>query len=354
MSPRSQRPDSRPQGPRAGGRPKLTDVARAAQVSPAIVSRLLRQDASLRVRDETRRRVLAAAESLGYTPDETARALRSSAVGVIGVVVREVSNPVYSEILAGAQEEAGKAGIALLLADAAELSRNEKAFERVVRGNRVDGLLLQRGGGTPDELVGRIRSSGTPLLLVNDRSRGSVGSVALDDEGATRVATSHLVGLGHSKIGHLSLGGPQGRSAARSRGWAEVLRESGIPAPPQVVGGHTIESGLRAFRRLPQGITALVASNVMAAVGLMSAARTAGMDVPGDLAIVAVHDVSFAAHLTPALTVVRMPLHELGRRSVRGMLGQLSGDSARHDVVVRPAPELVVRESCGSKNATVR
>lgn len=337
-----------PAGNARARRAKISDVARAAGVSPAIVSRLLRGDETLRVRTETRERVLAVAAEMHYTPNEVARALRRSEVGIIGMAVHDTSNPVYSEILAGAQAEASESGFALLLADADELARNDRTFEQLVHGNRIDGLLLQRGEGPADAVLARITSTELPLVLINDRASGSTGSVALDDEAATYLATRHLVELGHTAIAHLHLGVPRERSGARTKGWSRALREAGLPRGEQRKGGHTTTEGHRALLQLARGTsTAVVVSNVLAAVGAVSAARELGLRVPEDLSIVAVHDVFFAEHLVPPLTVVRLPLHELGRRSVAALLAQLRGEPARHETVATPPPELVVRASTG-------
>ncbi|WP_170134251.1 LacI family DNA-binding transcriptional regulator [Murinocardiopsis flavida] len=341
------RQPARPSRP-GNGRAKITDVAAAAGVSPAVVSRLLRGDDTLRIRDDTRERVLAVAADLRYTPNEVARALRRSESGILGMAVHDTSNPVYSEILTGAQAEAAASGYALLLADAAELARNDAMFEQVVRGNRIDGLLLQRGSGTADGIIARIASARLPLVLVNDRTRGDIASVALDDEAASHLATRHLIDLGHTAIGHLKLGTPKARSESRVRGWRRALHGAGLPEGPQLRGGHTSDEGAAALPRLldgPAPPTAVVVSNVLSAVGAMTAARESGLRVPGDLSIAAVHDVFFAAHLSPPLTVVRLPLRELGRRSVAAILRLLDGAPVRHERIDDPPPELLVRGS---------
>ncbi|MEV6231463.1 LacI family DNA-binding transcriptional regulator [Saccharopolyspora shandongensis] len=332
----------------ATGRAKMSDVARIAGVSQAVVSRLLRGDETLRIREETRNRVLEVAAQLRYTPNEVARALRRAESGILGMAVHDTSNPVYSEIMAGAQEEASASGYALLLADADELARSDRTFERIVRGNRIDGLLLQRGSSTADETIAKIAATRLPLLLVNDRTRGEIGSVALDDDDATYLATRHLVELGHTAIAHLKLGNPKARSEARTRGWRRALHEAGLPDGPQLRGGHTPEEGAAALPRLlasGAAPTGIVVSNVLAAVGAMTAAREAGLRIPEDLSIVAMHDVFFARHLSPPLTVVRLPLRELGRRSVAAILRQLEGSPARHEIITELAPELIVRGS---------
>ncbi|MGP4017640.1 LacI family DNA-binding transcriptional regulator [Saccharopolyspora sp. 5N708] len=268
------------------------------------------------------------------------------------MAVHDTSNPVYSDILVGAQQEASASGYALLLADAEELARSDQTFERLVRGKRIDGLLLQRGSSTADATIAKIAATRLPLVLVNDRTRGAVGSVALDDDAATYLATRHLVELGHTAIAHLKLGAPKARSEARVRGWRRALHEAGLADGPQLRGGHTPEEGAAALHRLLAADgppTAIVVSNVLAAVGAMTAAREAGLRIPEDLSIVAVHDVFFATHLSPPLTVVRLPLRELGRRSVAAILRQLEGGPPQHEIIDELAPELVVRGSTAER-----
>jgi DNA-binding LacI/PurR family transcriptional regulator len=326
----------------------ITDVARAAGVTAAVVSRVLNADPTLQVRSETRDRVLDAARRLDYTPSHAARAMRHGRSNSIGLAVHEISNPVYAEIIVGAQKAATDAGYVLLLADIDGLAKGDSAFRRAIYGGAIDGLLLQRAGTPSDRRILREAGSRIPTVLLNDRST-TLASVALDDAAGARVATQHLVDLGHTRIGHLRIGGTA-RSGARVRGWRDVLRKAGLAEHPEwiVDGGHTVESGYKgmtALAALPDRPTGIVAANVLAAIGAMTAAREAGLSVPGDLSVVAIHDVPYAAHLTPSLTTVAMPLRELGAAAVTLMLERLSGSDPRHVVVHDPAPALVLRGS---------
>ncbi|MEV0277844.1 LacI family DNA-binding transcriptional regulator [Streptomyces sp. NPDC050610] len=328
----------------------LADVAKRAGVSVGVVSRLLNGDDTLRARDETKQRVRAAAAELGYTPNYAARALRKSRVGVIGLAVHDASNPVYSEIIAGAQAEARNAGYALMLSDVDALATDDEMFQRFVSGGAIDGLLLQRAGNAADSLVSKIASGEVPTVLLNDHTRGAIGSVAVDDYTAAHLAVSHLVGLGHERIGLLHVDGPRSRAARRRKGWADALTAAGLAAPASLVfrGGHTAEEGYRGMSELlsaPALPTAVFAANVLSAVGALSAAHDMGVRVPDDVSLVGLHDVFVADFLRPRLTVVKLPLFELGARAVTLLLSQMNNEQARHESIATPAPVMVVRES---------
>ncbi|OLF14128.1 hypothetical protein BLA60_02920 [Actinophytocola xinjiangensis] len=329
-------------------RVSITDVARHAGVTPAVVSRVLNGDPKLQVRAETRDRVLAAARDLDYTPSHAARALRHNRAGALGLAVHDVANPLYGEIILGAQRAAAEAGHVLLLADIDGLARGDETFHRAVHGGAIDGLLLQRAGTPSDRKVITTASTRIPTVLLNDRSE-SLASVALDDAGGTRLATQHLVDLGHTRVAHLKVGGTQ-RSGQRVRGWRETLTRAGLSADPGwlVAGGHTVDSGLAGMRELlavRPAPTGVVVGNVLAAIGALTAAREAGLRVPEDLSVIAFHDVTYAGHLVPSLTAVAMPMRELGAAAVALLLERLGGADPRHVVVRDPEPMLVARGS---------
>lgn len=327
-------------------RVSITDVAHRAGVTPAVVSRVLNADPKLQVRAETRDRVLTAARELDYTPSHAARALRHSKAGALGLAVHDMANPLYGEIILGAQRAAAEAGFVLLLADVDGLARG--TFHRAVHGGAIDGLLLQRAGTAHDRTIIETASARIPTVLLNDRST-TLASVALDDVAGTRIATQHLLDLGHTRIAHLKVGGTQ-RSGARIRGWREALRHAGVTPDPAwlVQGGHTVEMGLAGMRALlsvrPRP-TAVVVGNVLAAIGALTAARDTGLTVPDDLSVIAFHDVLYAAHLVPALTSVAMPLRELGAASVALLMERLDGKPPRQVVLRDPPPTLVRRGS---------
>src|SRR4051794_8402220 len=244
------------------------DVARLAGVSAGIVSRVLNEDETLRVRDETRRKVIEAARKLQYTPNHAARALRKSRVGILGLAVHDASNPVYKSIVQGAQDEAMRAGYVLVLADVDALATNEKVFRQVISSGALDGLLLQRAGTVSDVFVARVASERLPMVLMNESSNGEEGSVATDDFAAAHLAGTHLVELGHTRIGLLRLSGDHVRSSVRMAGWSASLRDADISPDLNLVreGGQTIEDGYSGMTELLSNapdVTAVLVSNVV-------------------------------------------------------------------------------------------
>lgn len=329
----------------------IVEVARAAGVTPGVVSRLLNGDPELRVRPETRERVLAAVRDLEYTPNYAARALRRARVGTLGLAVPGISNPVYNAIVEGAQSAVSERGYVLLLADVLELARDNETFARVMRSGAIDGLIMLRAGSSVDQVVAKVAAERVPTVLVNDRSR-TLTSVGVDDRAGARLATEHLIELGHRDIAQLRLDGRFSRARDRIKGWEDALQAAGLEPDPALIvdGGHTSDAGYAGMQRLlaaRRPPTAVFAASVLSAVGAITAAREAGLRVPEDLSVVGYHDVFFAQHLTPALTVVRLALHAMGRTAVQVLLDLLDGRPARHVMVTEPGPELVVRGSSG-------
>lgn len=329
-------------------RVSITDVARAAEVTVGVVSRVLNDDPTLQVRPETRERVLAAARRLDYTASHAARAMRGGRSYAIGLAVHDVSNPVYGRIITGAQKAAAEAGYVLLLADVEALAEGDSTFRRAIHSGAIDGLLLLRAGDSADRRVLREATQRIPTVLVNDRST-THASVALDDIAGARLATQHLIDLGHKQIGHLRIRGTS-RSGARLRGWRDALHRAGLAEDPRwiVDAGHVMDTGYEGMRQLlalDTLPTAVLVANVLAGIGAVTAARDAGLSVPGDLSMIAYHDVPYAAHVVPALTTVQMPLDGLGASGVALLLERLAGADPRHVVVREPAPKLILRGS---------
>ncbi|WP_020576203.1 LacI family DNA-binding transcriptional regulator [Actinopolymorpha alba] len=328
----------------------ITDVAREAGVSASIVSRVLNGDPTLRVRDDTRARVLAAVDALDYAPNHAARALRRSQVGTLGLAVPDMHNPVYAAILAGARPAATQHGYVLMLTDLDDLASDTTTFRRVVRGGAVDGLLLQRDGAAAGRVVERIAPARIPMVFLNERVRPPTSGVAVDDRTAAALATRHLVDLGHTDIGHLRVRGRNSRSRDRQAGWEDALKEAGLPVRHDLLGygGAVPEAGYRGLTELlahPRRPTAVFVGSVLAAVGALAAARDAGLSVPDDLSVIGYHDTWLADHVDPPLSVVRLPLDEMGREAVRILVDLIDGKPAQQALVTTPAPRLVLRAS---------
>jgi len=326
-----------------GRRVTLVDVATAAGVDKAIVSRVVNRDPSLVIRPETRHRVETAVAELGYRPNPSARSLRTSKTGTLGLVIPDFSNPVYAQVIAGAEAAALASGHVLVTGSSSG-AVSPAAYLDLLGNGRVDGLLI--AGGVPSTQEQRILDGlDIPWLLVNRRDRRSRRYIILDDAKSASMAVDHLVSLGHTEIAHIA--GPRTADTAQRRlqGFEAAMAERGLrtPASRVVRGGYTMDDGasaagrLMASRRRP---TAIYVANVVAAVGALHELASAGLSVPDDVSVVATHDTELASHVMPALTTVRMPLRELGARAVRNLL--------------ELAPDAVVEEILGEDFALVQ
>lgn len=337
--------------------PTLKEVARRAGVSPGVASRAINGDRTLRVRDETRRRVLETATELGYTPNSAARALRTSRSGALGIAVHDAGNPIYRDLISGAQAAVSAAGMSLLLVDMASIASDDAAFRRVVQSGAVEGLLFQRAEEPETALLDRLVAHAIPIVLLNDAvAGGRWGSVAVDDMAASRLATEHLLDLGHERIGILQVDGPANRRDRRFLGWSAAMEARALVPDPRLVvtGGHTIEAGavgMAEMLRLNEPPTAVFVANAMAAVGALSEAKRLGVQVPHQLSLIALHDLFFAAALSPPLTVVRLPLSRLGSRAVEVLLDQVDDAGPVHEIVMEPTPALVERGTTAPSRA---
>jgi LacI family transcriptional regulator len=310
------------------------------------VSRVLNGDPNLRIRESTRARVFAAVAELGFRPNAAARSLRTSRAAAIGFVVPDFANPIYATIVRGAEAAAEETGQSLLIGSAPpEGGGGDRSFD-LLRQGRVDGLLIAAELTDADLPADR---DNLPWLLVNRTTPSARRWVLLDEQRAMELAVEHLVGLGHRHIGHL--GGPvQADTAQRRRvGYEAALVRHGLPSGPIVHGEYTIEGGVGAMRELlslAEQPTAIVVATIASAAGALIEARAAGVRVPEELSVIAVHDLALAQCFAPSLTTVRMPLEELGRRAV-----QLVTTAAPGEVVeetVSGTIEVVVRESTGA------
>lgn len=320
-------------------RTTLVEVARLAGVDKAVVSRVASGDPTLKVKDSTRVRVESAIEELGYVPNSAARQMRTARSDTYGMVIPDFSNPVFASIITGAQSEAALRGRLISVVSEDLRIGNEPGFLRLLSQNRVDGLLIA-GGQISDAAYGALLSSEIPWLFLNRHDPGSTRYVVLDDYHGARVAVEHLLELGHRRIAHIA--GPDGVDTAirRRQGYEDALTETPGGGNPRsesgeysAQGGYAATATLLSSSELP---TALFVANIVSAVGSIRAVYDAGLRIPDDISLVALHDHALAAHLVPTLTVVRMPLEELGATAVR-----LLHSSGRDDVITEQVSEPV-------------
>ncbi|WP_245713643.1 LacI family DNA-binding transcriptional regulator [Nocardia vaccinii] len=324
-------------------RPTMQDVAARAGVSRALVSLVMRD--SPKVSEHRRRAVLAAAAELGYRPHTMARSLASRTSNIVGVLVSDLHNAFFADVVEAMDGAAQQAGLELIL----NTGRRSPARERTA----LSSLLAFRPGGiillSPVLAAAAIREASTqcPVVMVS-RSSSVAGVDTVDDDGETgsALAVDHLVTLGHKRIVHFD-GGAAFSATPRRKGYVAAMHRHGLE-PLVVPSEHTDEAGIAAVRKLltvfsPNNFpTALVCGNDFNAVGAMSALEDAGLRVPQDVSIVGYDNSSLAALRHVALTTIDQPRTEIGRLAVEALAQRLHAD--RTDPVRRRIqPALIVR-----------
>ncbi|MFJ9241436.1 LacI family DNA-binding transcriptional regulator [Streptomyces sp. NPDC101776] len=326
--------------------PTIRDVAERAGVSKSLVSLVLR--GSEQVRPEKRQAVLAAVEELGYRPNAAARSLSERRTRSVGVLLNDLRNPWFVELLDGLGSRLHDSGLHMLLADGRLGRRLGEDLTRTFTELRVDGLIAVGTLPATDEL--RAAATHIPTVVAGAREPvlPHVDVVAGDDSHGARLATEHLIDLGHRRIAHIAGQGVVGE--LRRTAFESVMEEHGLTDLTTVEQGDlTEEGGYRAMVRLlaaPRRPTAVFAFNDIACVGALSAAEESGLQVPRDLSLVG-YDNTYLARLRHLwLTTVDNASHDLGRRAAH-LLVERMADPGRAAETVLSVPRLEVRGTTG-------
>jgi LacI family transcriptional regulator len=328
----------------------ISEVARHAGVGVATVSRVL--NGSPAVRDETRQRVLEAITDLGYAPNAAARALSTGRTLSVGVVAPFFTRPSVMERLRGVSHVLTGAGYRLVLFDVERPGQDSDSFRTLPGG--LDGLLSISLCPTDADLD-RFEAAGMPVVLI-DHPHARVAAVYTDDVAGGRLATEHLLGLGHRRIAfvgdfeHNYHGFTS--SAMRRTGYAHALAAAGVELDEELVrraphGREAAAALARELLRSAEPPTAIFAASDTQAVGVLEAADELGVDVPDDLAVVGYDDIEVARYA--GLTTVAQPLEESGARGAELLLAELDGGPVTGQQLT---VELVLRSSTGCKDGT--
>jgi LacI family transcriptional regulator len=332
--------------------PTIKDVARVAGVSITTVSHVLNDTRF--VSDELRVRVLAAMEELDYRPNILARSLRRGETKTIGLVVPDNSNPFFAEMARMVEDLGFAAGYSVILCNSDENLAKEAAYIEVLIAKQVDGVVFIASGSTQEHLF-ELNQQDIPYVVVDREVDGSLADVILvDNELGGYLATRHLIELGHRRIACIAGRSQLTPSADRVGGYRRALREYLIPEEEELIvpGDFRAEGGEMALERMlavNPPPSAAFACNDMMAIGVLRAARNAGLRVPGDLSVVGFDDIPFAAVVSPALTTVAQPVSGLAQHSVRLLLARMQNsreDQPTQRIVLQP--HLVVRDSAGA------
>lgn len=344
------------------GKPRVTSyqVAQRAGVSRTTVSLVLNEVRGVNIREETRRRVLRAAEELGYVPNAAARSLVSGQTRTLGLVISHAEHlqvdAFIPQLLYGFGLVSRQRGYRVLLETVEDVTKPD-AYTELVRGNRIDGLAVLNFRCDDSQLPELIRR-GFPVVLIGFHPwpglEDKIFAVETDGVAAAIRATRHLIALGHRRIAHITFS-PENYYATqdRLRGYRQALQAAGIEWDPAWVryGNFSAASGYQAMRQLLRRKpypTALFAGNDTIALGAMAAIHRKGLRIPEDIAVVGYDDIPTAPYMVPPLTTVRISPLEQGRIAAEMLSGLIEGNPPQHRRICLPAP-LIVRESCGAK-----
>ncbi len=329
----------------------LREIADRAGVSVGTVSNVINGTAV--VSAERRERVLAAIRELDYQPNHVARSLKLKRTRMLGMVISDITNPFFPQLVRGAEEAALKNNYLLITFNTDDNVEREKRVLSVLRQRRVDGILLVVAPNAGDD--GHIRSildSGIPFVCLDRLPAGiEVDSVSVDNVAGARDCVRHLISMGHRRIAILA--GPRAvqTAAERLQGYQEALREAEIPLDPGLVleGDFRSESGHRLGRALLAGSdrpTAVFVCNNMMALGLLRALADLGLNCPRDVAVASFDDFPLAEAFQPRMTAVAQPAYSIGYRGAELLIARIEQRPAEpHPSRIRLATQLVVRES---------
>jgi LacI family transcriptional regulator len=337
----------------------MRDVARAAGVHPGTVSRVLNPVTRGLVNPRTAERVDKAARELGYSLNPIARGLKTRRSFSVGVVIPDLTNPLFPPIIRGMDEVLERAGYTTLVASTDGDRENERRRVQALVARHVDGFAIATCS-RHDPLVAEALAAGMAVVLVNRTIEGGGAfAVVPDDRKGSALAVAHLVAEGHRRIAHL--GGPRDTSTGhlRWRGFLEAMDEHGAEADPALVvtaDAFTEAAGVRAARALLAADpppTAIVAANDLLALGVYTALAEAGLACPADVSVIGFNDMPFADRFSPPLTTIHIPHAQIGARAAELLLELIEDPRATPQTLLFE-PSLRLRGSVAPPRAARR
>ena len=320
-------------------RVSIKDIAKAAGVSHSTVSRAL-SDSPL-IKNETKTRIQHLAQEMGYSPNAVARSLVTRQTYTVGVVVTTIADPFIAEIVQGIEATAHDHGYTVILCNSGAVPEREIAAVEMLRSKRVDGVIVtaSRIGALYLEHLERI---GVPIVLINNHNEQSgryTFTVTVDNRHGGHLATEHLIQLGHRRISYVAYTANYSSDLDRLTGYRQALIEGGIEPDLALVfpGNGRPDGGERALMSmmsLNEPPTAVFCYNDMTAMGLIYAARQAGLSIPQNLAVAGFDDILFASYLYPPLTTIAQPKVEMGQQAMHMMLSLITARDDGHEELV--------------------
>ncbi len=333
---------------------KLSDVAAAAGVHPGTASKALNPETRHLVSERTGRRVLESAQRLGYTANPVARGLRTRKSFIVGVIVPDLTNPLFPPMARGIEEVLAAKGYTALLANTDSDNDRERDIFATMQARQVDGFIFATAH-REQQMLTEASAGGVPLVLINRQvDDPSIPFVRSDDAAGIRTAVRHLAELGHRRIAYLA--GPLDTSTGwiRRQAFEHAIAEFSLTHPPElfrIAASYSVEAGRTSAGELLAAnspFTGLVAGNDLIALGAITALTEAGLRCPADVSIVGYNDLAFMDRINPPLTTISIPKHELGVHAARLLLERLRTPATPLHSIVLPV-KLVVRGSTGPR-----
>jgi DNA-binding LacI/PurR family transcriptional regulator len=328
----------------------MRDIAEATGVSQSTVSRVLSgTPTAVPIAEATRRRVTETADRLGYRPNPLARGLRGAPTMLLGVIVRDITDPFFAVAVEAASLEANRRGYNVVLGHAHQSADEAVALWGILEARHCDAILFLGDLRERPELIEDLQSTRIPVAALWHGARGNgIPSVSVDNEAGIAAVIDHLVGLGHRRI---AFAGPKrlGDITEREAAYMASLRRHGLPERTDYVRdvANDFDGGAAALHELmdlPERPTAIVAPTDVLAIGMLHAAYRRGLRVPDDVSVSGFDDIAVAAASVPALTTVHMPTEAMIERAIDLVIGPRVAGQDAHPVL---RPELVVRDSTG-------
>jgi DNA-binding LacI/PurR family transcriptional regulator len=333
----------------------IKDVAVKAGVDPSTVSRIINNDSKLSVREETRNRILETIRELGYRPNALARGLRLNSSSTIGMLIPDITNPLFPAVIKGVESYASEKDLSLILCNTGDAYDKERKLIQLLLNRRVDGLLLA-SAHLREDTIAEVEKTGVPFVLVNRGNRKDTGAcVVADNAAGSKMAVRHLLDLGHRKIAHIAGFLYTDSGIERLEGYRKELNRANISVDSEymVEAGYSEESGYIAMQKLlklPHPPTAVFAVNDLTAMGAIMALQEAGIRVPEEMSIVGFDDTWIAKRIEPALTTVKVPLYQMGHLAMQMLYQMMNGLPVEEPRIILET-SLVIRRSTGPVGA---
>lgn len=328
----------------------MNEVAKRAGVSIATVSRVLNNSQS--VNEETRMRILKAIRELNYQPSRVAKRLRSKSgsSNLLGVLVPDIRNPFYVDVLMGIEDVAYRNNYAIIMCNFGQDEKKEAMYLDILESEAIDGLIAAPANEQDQRLKKMVRN-GLPVVCV-DRGlhESNVDLVWVDNEAGAFAAVDHLLKTGYRRIAHIGGLPSIPSSVLRERGYRKALQAHQLEVDPELIrfGNSGYESGVclsADLLRLPNPPDALFTGNNLITLGALETIHAMKLRIPGDIAVIGFDDMYWANSLNPALSAVRQPAYEIGKRAGELLIQRIS-DPGRPAIQMSLNAELMVRDSC--------